>query len=820
MKTNRVRWLLAATAVLVVAASFAPCVVGAKISLFPRAMFTRAFDLTRPVYVEVSIADGPSVKITLAAGQKTGRYALEGVAPGKNYILVAKASNDPLFAPDKTQVLKALVRNADFKIGLEVIVVNINSVSTALTDAVVLYCDNTGIDLNDPAIEADLALIVAAPDPLAKAIELSTTQVSGTVQNVNGATVSGATVATVGCINAASSVTDSGGSFTLMKVPIRCTRLEATSKPRYFPAQSDAIVLKGGTILTGVSIVLRPDPAAAYYDILEAATLMGQDPSSRLGGYLSSGFTFTADGGTLSRDVFLTNVHSMYSEMSWSKSSYQAQVIDDKTVTFAVSAWITRDAATKRRTAYQAGGGAVFEGSVWSLTPLTLSNGKELPVAPAIRATGGDGSATLTWTASSDSLVTGYNIYRTSDTTAPVEGAVPVKTLAKNVTSYVDTPLTTGDYYYWMRAVEGYTDPVTGVVSSVLGPLSSSAFVHVFSSRTTVEAFMTCALNRDSVEMAKLLSDSFQATVPGSAYKLSKTAFINWLLDVFSLDSASPAKLWRVDSAIKADGFLKVKAFQVGKRLSEVRNARLDEEEWWEVVGTETSATITQFIVPSNPVIYPLAPLNFECANPDRAGIDSVILTWVKPPDPEIKGYRVLRCQAPDYVTGATWFPSETSLLPADQTTFTDSTTVAGTTYFYWVIAYDNYDVDTMTEQNMNNYVQIGLPTEVREAALAFLDSSARNDEAGVRATVTPDFQAFRESMLYTLDAYCTAVSSSATFSLQPTYGFAKYDPNAVLISYNCSLTWNGGTAYNWVEILLVNVNGVWKAKLATFVAM
>lgn len=830
--TNRTRWLFGALVMLAAFAFVMPDFADAQTAtVVPRVKFSRAFDQTKPVYIEVAIVNGPSVVITLAPGIRKGNFILEGVLPNRNYIIVARASNDPKFAPENTQVLKAFVGKA--QMADITAVVNINPATTPLAEAVSLYCENTGYDLNDPAIEADLDSIVAAADPGAVAEGLSTTSVSGTVVNINNVPVSGATVSTVGVLHSATSATDASGNFSLVKVPLRCRRLEATCAPRYLAAQSDEIALQQNTSLAGVLIQLMPNPADARSDIREAVRLMVDNSSGNLADYLAedpNSFTYSLTGSTgttsLDRAGFMATVPGTYREISWLDSDYtQTLTADSKSVTFTISAWTTRDSGTYRRTAYKAQGEAVFEGALWRLKSLNLTDEKKLPVAPVPQVTSGDGSATIRWTASSDSLVTGYNLYRTATDTAPVDGAVPIKTLGKSEITYIDADLSTGTYYYWICAVESY-DPGTGV-QSVFGPLSAGVKAVVFSSRTVVEQFMQCAVNRDQAGMNALLSDSFQAVFPGTTYGMTKANFVNWAMDVFSLDGVLPNKLWRVDSAYKDGNWLKVRAFQIGHRLNTTpaRNSRLIEDESWEVLNvTGTAPVITRFAL-ATPKYYPIAPANVRCTNQGTAESDGhVDLAWDKPDDPELKGYRILRSETQDYsATTARWLQAEGTYLAPDQTTHTDPISVAGKTYFYWVVAYDNYDINTMTEENKNNCVQIGLPAEVKLAAQSFLESTVNHNVTGVRSAVTANFQASQVSRVFTLDAYCAALSS-----VPPTLNLASYQflwavrdvidgVETLRVTYTCTGTWDQLTISR-AEIEVIKVDNVWKVKTATFV--
>ena len=89
------------------------------------------------------------------------------------------------------------------------------------------------------------------------------------------------------------------------------------------------------------------------------------------------------------------------------------------------------------------------------LAPLVGSSGGggggSVPGAPSgVRATSGDGQATVTWTAQSGP-VTGYNLYRA--TASGAEGSTPYKT-GLTSTSFTDTGLTNGTtYYYTVAAV-------------------------------------------------------------------------------------------------------------------------------------------------------------------------------------------------------------------------------------------------------------------------------------------------------------------------------------------------------------------------------
>ncbi|GAA4138244.1 galactose oxidase-like domain-containing protein [Leifsonia shinshuensis] len=91
------------------------------------------------------------------------------------------------------------------------------------------------------------------------------------------------------------------------------------------------------------------------------------------------------------------------------------------------------------------------------------------PTAPgAPTATGAVGSVTLGWTASTDNVgVTGYDIYRSTTSGFTPSAANLVKQVGGSTTSYTDTGLAAGTYYYQVEAVDaaGNASPPSGEVS-------------------------------------------------------------------------------------------------------------------------------------------------------------------------------------------------------------------------------------------------------------------------------------------------------------------------------------------------------------------
>ena len=86
------------------------------------------------------------------------------------------------------------------------------------------------------------------------------------------------------------------------------------------------------------------------------------------------------------------------------------------------------------------------------------------------------------------------------------------------------------------------------------------------------------------------------------------------------------------------------------------------------------------FAVPPNPAEITAAPVSGNQNN------RTVTLTWLDNSNKEV-GYRVERATDPNFTTGLTVFPSATTLLPANTTTYRNTRVPNNRAYWYRVIA-------------------------------------------------------------------------------------------------------------------------------------
>lgn len=803
---------------------------------FPRELLSRV----PMVYVDLSITDGDQRYSTGAtidrALTNTATLALVGVPRGRNYILVARASANPAFPPDSTTVRKALFRATRFTSTDVIYPIAVNLASTDVAEAVELFLANTGLDLNSVGIDAYLDQIenpVAPDTPGSVAIELSTTQVTGTVQDVRSQALGSMTVSIEGNPGHTTQ-TGADGRFTLQQVPIRFTALKVEDRatPARYTSGSAGLTLKAGEIEVVPVVQLLPNAAVIHDDVRTAIQYMIDNTSGKLGDYLASGsapesgFRYSIErvppgvSESLNRTEFIATVPGQRYYSISSESGYGQDPVDTTAYTCSFRCtWLVKDFDTHQRVSYHAEGqvqyGSDAGSKIWQLTGITLTGETFLPLAPtSVSAVGGDRAATVTWAVSSDTAVTGYRIYRSTNNDE--SGASMVKDItARTTASYVDSVPAAGTYYYWVRCVE--VPPGMPAIESPSCPAGQAA--DVYDSLAVVQQFMAAACQGDTATMGNLLDSSFSGYIPGAQTVYGKQAFITWLaVTVFSAVSADPpAKRWEVPGTssvartpIGGGSELAVPAaYLVGRLGPGEANRRWSENETWRV--SATTHKITYFSTPGRQ-FYPMAPTDFRCTNTSViTAVGYVALDWAAPigdPDPDQAqpaGYYVLRSETPDWAS-AIRLP-ETGLITA--TSYDDYSIDIVKTYYYWVIAVDTYGAHTQRDEHMADYVMVGLPEGIQDTAETFIAASKAHDSVGVLSKVADSCDVLQETEGTTIEYYCTFTD----FSLSGHWllNFVKNDETHYTVNYGITCTWEGDTYTRLVLILTPDSLGEWK---------
>ncbi len=272
------------------------------------------------------------------------------------------------------------------------------------------------------------------------------------------------------------------------------------------------------------------------------------------------------------------------------------------------------------------------------------------PAAPTgVTADAGDGKNTVTWTAATDSDVTGYNVYGAAGDTVTVSAATKLTATPQAETTYVHTGLTNGaKVSYVVTAVDaaGNESPASTVVDAT--PADSTA----------------------PAAPTNLLA------VPGDA-----TVSLRWTPPTDS--DVTAYRIYRSESSPVA----LTNPIEAGDVLEYTDSPVLNDTDYFYVVtavdgngnesepSEEKSATPT--IAPD--LTPPAAPAGLTAA----AGDAKVTLSWTANADADLAGYRVYRSAT----AGELGTPVGTTV--GVTTTFVDSTAVNGSKYFYVITALD-----------------------------------------------------------------------------------------------------------------------------------
>lgn len=727
-------------------------------------------DWSANVYAEVSIwDDGQKYADMRPIGGtlKTFNYFIEGINRDRNYIIAARAANLPENAKidgPKTQTNKNIIRKSELADpDQNTFTINIGPETNQLVAAIELYLANTGRGLNDPGVDADLdaiqeAAIQEAANPRQKAIELSTTIVQGTIQDILGEPLGGATVVIVSSDPQKSAVSAGDGTFAITEVPIRYQGVTAEA-PRYLKARQDGLELTAGEPYN-LTLELDPDPAVIADDLKEAAALMADNSSGDLSKWLTGDFSYTfPEEASKDKATAIAELPASYVAIYPGPDTIYNCVSDSKTeFRFENDNWTMRRESTYVRCSYRASGTVRYGNKRWQLVSLTLSDEVSLPKAPTdLKATPGDASAVVGWTAPipADPEIDGYRIYRTATATPPADTAPPTGSVAGGSVSFTEVSLATGRYYYWVRSVDEYS----GV--EILSAYSLPKEVYVVNALETIQQFVAHALARDKVGITAMLASDFEWLPVGKLNpSIDKKAFIDYLYLQFSTTTPLACS-WNLklgDPTFKRDAIGNYAIIEVpgslAGRFSDLYPNRtrrwLETLETWEISLTDGKL---KYFSAGSRELYPGAPKGFNCTNMYTIDEDNFVrLVWQKPNDPKLAGYKLFEGSVGDFklaeeVDVDIFVPSQTIDLP--------KLDMPVSQHFYWIVAYDTYGETSVP----SSPVLIGVPNEIRELAENFLNASYRKSEAEVRLYTSFDFSAFLQNKEeYPLDKYCDFV--------------------------------------------------------------
>ncbi|GEM_PF-3279453 len=277
---------------------------------------------------------------------------------------------------------------------------------------------------------------------------------------------------------------------------------------------------------------------------------------------------------------------------------------------------------------------------------VTYNTDGTAPVAPTgLTATAGDSQVVLDWNDNTDSDLVGYNVYRST-----VSGRAYVKINASTVTSsaYTDTGRVNGrPYYYIVRAIDEVPNESTNSNEASATPADMTS-PGVPTGLTATSGDTTVSLNWNDVTASDLAGyNVYRSTVSGSGYVLVNTG------DIATSDFLD------VDTENNVTYYYKVTAFD------EVPN-----ESGFSSVVSIMAFDNTPPSVPTGLVATP--------------GDNKVDLEWDPNMYPDVEGYNIYRS-----TLSASGFAKIGSNTDNVDVTYSDTTAVNGTTYYYKIKAYD-----------------------------------------------------------------------------------------------------------------------------------
>ena len=785
-------------------------------------------DWSANVYAEISIMDDglkyADMETIKAGTLKTSAYRIGGLRRDRNYIISARAANlpgDAIKDGPNTQTNKSIIRKSETADPEKsTFTINVGPETNALVAAIELYLANTGRKLNDDGVDADLDAIQSAADPRQRAIELSTTTVQGTIQDILGEPLGEATVVIVGSNPQKSTVSDIGnGTFAITEVPIRYQSVSAGKAPRYLTAGQDVLELVAG-VPCNVTLLLDPNPAVIAGDLNAAAVLMADNSGGALSGWLTDAFSYTFLGVARDRATAIAELPAAYVAVYPGPDTTYQSIGGSKTnFSFGNDNWTMRRETTFVRCSYRASGTVQYGNKRWQLVTLTIENEVRLPKAPtALTVTGGDASADVGWAAPlpNDPEIDGYRIYRTTTAATPEDTAIPIGSVGKDSASFAESSLTTGRYYYWVRSVDEYS----GV--EILSDYSLPKQVYVVNALETVQQFVAFALARDKAGMAAMLATDFKWMPVGELYaSIDQTHFVNDMYDQFGT-TAPIACCWELQlssptfsrSTAGTSVTIAVPGSLAG-RYSDLYSTRT--RRWMEVLETwKVSLTDgkLQYFSAGARELYPGTPTAFICTNMNSLELDNAVnLAWQTPEDPQLAGYRIYRGTKNDF----------SQALEFDEVSDPAATAFSadyfpGAPVYYWIVACDSYGEVSAP----STPVLTGVPNEIRELAESFLEASYRKSEADVKLYTTVDFNAYRLTTKFPLESYCDFTDFSMAASpyelvfSRPVLGELKYELTFIVKDGGTICTWSRISCTS-IIVQISSVDGKWKVFAATF---
>ncbi|MDN5852026.1 MAG: hypothetical protein L0K86_04115, partial [Actinomycetia bacterium] len=274
------------------------------------------------------------------------------------------------------------------------------------------------------------------------------------------------------------------------------------------------------------------------------------------------------------------------------------------------------------------------------------------PSAPTgLAATGGDGIVELTWDANGEPDISGYRVYRgDSADVATGPGATPITgTSLLPTPAYTDTPVENGTtYFYAVVAVDSHGNESQASASTSATPADT----------TPPAAPIGLAAEAGDGVVALDWDDSADADLDH---------YVVYRATAADLSDAAP--------------------------VTEVTESAYDDE------GVDNGTTYHYYVVAvdaddnSSPASEtatatpvdanaPAAPTGLT-ATAEAAAID---LAWDDNAEGDLAGYNVFRSELPDVPTDGDPLNAD----PLSEATYTDDTAVAGTQYFYVVVAVDD----------------------------------------------------------------------------------------------------------------------------------
>jgi fibronectin type 3 domain-containing protein len=342
-----------------------------------------------------------------------------------------------------------------------------------------------------------------------------------------------------------------------------------------------------------------------------------------------------------------------------------------------------------------------------SATPTAGPDTTPPPVPSGLTATAGDGSASLGWGAVSASDLAGYNLYRSTTSGGPYSTKVNSSLITG--TSFSDSGLTNGTtYYYVVRSVDSSSNesgnsnqtsaaPTVGggggggsstiEAESFTIPSTSGAHVYNDTSASGGKAVSFWSNDTISTTVSTVAGTSLVLRAYGDQCNGAPTAVIAMDGATVMTQSASGATWtnYSVPKSISAGSHTFSISYTNDTKTSTCdRNLRVDSL----TVATGTGGGDTT--PPSAPISLGATP-----------GDSKVTLTWAANTESDLAGYNIYRS-----TTSGTGYSKLNGSSLLTSASYTDTTAVNGTKYFYVVRA-----VDTSGNSSGNSNEASATPT-------------------------------------------------------------------------------------------------------------